>query len=94
MNVRTITFYICLIAAVGSSAMIANGIFPDLPLVMVGCAVLSASAALFIALLTEVMTANIVNAVIGKDLEHQTSLLSAVIGKAVYKVITDEKKNE
>jgi spore maturation protein SpmB len=74
--------------------MIANGIFPNLPLVMVGFAVFSASGALYAALLTEVMTANIVNAVIGKDLEHQTSLLSSVIGKAVYNVLKDEKKKD
>jgi len=94
MNIRTVTFYICLIAAVGSSAMIANGVFPDLPMVMVGSVILSASGALFIALLVEVMTANIVNAIIGKDLEHQTSLLSAVIGKEIYNILKDEKKKE
>jgi hypothetical protein len=94
MNVRTITFYICLIAAVGSSAMIANGVFPDSPLIMIGFVILCASGALYAALLTEVMTANIVSAVINKDLENQTSLLSAVIGKAVYNVLKDEKKKD
>jgi predicted lipoprotein with Yx(FWY)xxD motif len=74
--------------------MIVNSLYPSNQTVLVGTAALTASIALFIALVAETMTTNIVSAVVNKNLEDQTSLLSAVIGRTLYKVIKDEQKNE
>lgn len=94
MNTKTLIFLIGLIGIIGSSAAIINSIVPDNSTVLIGIVILSASVSLFIALLIEIMTLNIVTAIVDKNLENQTSLLSAVIGKAVYKVLNDEKKSE
>jgi len=91
MNVRSVVFFISLIVFVGASSMIVNIIYPDNQTVIIATAALTASIALFIALVAETMTSNIVNAVVNKNLEDQTSLLSAVIGKTLYKVLEDEK---
>jgi len=94
MNAKTLIFLIGLIGIVGSSAAIVNSIFPENSTALIGIVILSASMSLFIALLVETMTQNLASAIIDKNLENQTSLLSAVIGKAVYNVLKDEKKKE
>lgn len=94
MNVKSVVFFICLIVFVGSASMIANSLFPDNQTIVIAVAALSASMCLFIALVAETMTANIVNAVIHRDLTDQTSLLSAVIGRTLYRVIKDEQTSD
>ena len=94
MNARTVIFLLGLVGIIGASALIINSLYPNNSTALVGIVILTASIALFIALLIEVMTANIVNAIVNKNLENQTSLLSAVIGKAVYKVLKDENEKE
>jgi hypothetical protein len=94
MNAKTLIFLIGLIGIVGSSAAIVNSIFPENSAALIGIVILSASMSLFIALLVETMTQNLASAIIDKNLENQTSLLSAVIGKAIYNVLKDEKKKE
>ena len=94
MNVKTLIFLIGLIGIVGSSAAIVNSIYPDNSTALIGIVILSASMSLFIALLVETMTQNLVSAIIDKNLENQTSLLSSVIGKAIYTVLKDEHKKE
>jgi hypothetical protein len=93
MSVKTNVFFVCLIAMIGAAALIVNGIFPNNTHALVGAVILCASGALYAALLTEVATANIVNAIVEKNLENQTSLLASVIGKSVYKVIKEEESN-
>lgn len=93
-NVRSVLFFICLVVFVGSSAGMVNSLYPDNQSLIIATAALTASIALFIALVAEVMTTNIVNAVVNKNLEDQTSLLSSVIGKTIYKVMKDEKERE
>ena len=94
MELRSITIWICLIAFVGSAGLVANGIFPNNTSVAVGALILAGSFALYVAMISEFATGTIVSAIRGKDLEQQTSLLSAVIGRTLYKVITDEKAKE
>jgi|WetSurMetagenome_2_1015567.scaffolds.fasta_scaffold254883_2 hypothetical protein len=94
MNVRSVIFFICLIVFVGSASMIANSLYPTNQTILIATVALTASIALFIALVAETMTSNIVSAVVNKNLEDQTSLLSAVIGKTLYKVLKDEKEKE
>ena len=94
MNVRSVIFFICLIAFVGSSSMIVNSLFPDNQTAVIATAVLTASLSLYAALIIETMTTNIVNAIVNKNLEDQTSLLSAVIGKTLYKVIKEENATD
>jgi hypothetical protein len=94
MNVRSVIFFICLIVFVGSASMIANSLYPSNQTILIATVALTASIALFIALVAETMTSNIVSAVVNKNLEDQTSLLSAVIGKTLYKVLKDEKEKE
>ena len=94
MELRSITIWICLIAFVGSAGLIANGISPNNTSVVVGALILSGSFALYVAMISEFATGAIVSAIRGKELEQQTSLLSAVIGRTLYKVITEEKEKE
>jgi hypothetical protein len=91
MNARTTTFYICLIGIVGGSAAIVNSLCPGNSTALVGIVAMTASMALFISLLADVATLNIVNAVVNKDRADQVSLLTGVIGKTLYKVIEEEK---
>lgn len=79
---------------ISAGALVVNSIYPENSTIMIGIAILIASVALFIALLAEVLTLNIVNAVVNKDRADQVSLLSAVIGKTLYKVIADEKAKD
>ena len=76
---------------IGGSAIVANAIFPANSSVLVGAVLLTAGAALFISLLTDVLSLNIVDAIINKERADQIGLLTGVIGKTLYKVIEDEK---
>jgi len=79
---------------VGGSAIFVNAIFPDNSTALIGIAIMSAALALFVSLLADVMTMNIVNAVVNKDRADQVSLLTGVIGKTLYKVIEEEKAKD
>ena len=94
MELRSTTIWICLIAFVGSAGLIANGVFPNNTSVVVGALILSGSFALYVAMISEFAIGSIVSAIHGKDLEQQTSLLATVIGRSLYKVITEEKAKE
>lgn len=94
MNARTVIFYVCLISMVGGSAIFVNSIFPDNSTALIGIAIATAALALFVSLLADVMTMNIVNAVVNKDRADQVSLLTGVIGKTLYRVIEEEKAKE
>ncbi len=94
MNARTSTFYISVIGMIGAAAAIVNSICPGNSTALVGIVILTASAALFIALLADVLTINIVNAVINKDRVEQISVLSAVIGRTLVDVLKEEKEKE
>jgi hypothetical protein len=92
MELRSTILWICLIAFVGSAAFIANTLVPNNQGIVIMTAILAGSICLFIAMIAELMTANIVSAVQGKDMEERTSVLTNVIGKALYKIITEEKE--
>jgi hypothetical protein len=90
MNARVGTFYFCIAVMIGASGLVANSVYPNNSSVLIGVVALVASMSVFIALLFDAATVNVVNAVAGKDREEQVSLLSAVIGKSLVKVLKDE----
>ena len=94
MELRSTVLWACLIFFVGSAALIANALVPDNATVVIGTIVLTGSLCLFIAIIAELMTTNIVAAVQGKDMEERTSVLTTVIGRTLYKVISEEKEKE
>jgi hypothetical protein len=94
MDLRSLILWICLIAFVGSAGLIGNAIYPNNTGVVVGAIVLSASLCLFIAMIAELISSSIVSAVKGKNMEDQTSVLTAVIGRTLYEILAEKKKTE
>jgi hypothetical protein len=94
MELRSTILWICLIAFVGSASFIANALVPNNPTVVIGAAILTGSLTLYIAIVAELMTSNIVSAVQGKNMEEQASVLTSVIGKTLYKVIAEEQAKD
>lgn len=91
MNSQTATFYICILGMIGGACAIVNSILPGNSTALVGTAILTACFALFIALLSDIIMKTLSHAITGKELEDQTSVLSAVIGKTLLEVLKEDK---